>query len=155
MLYALYILTLVVLISVDQFSKYLVVKNISLNINIELIKNFFNLTYVKNFGAGFSILQNQKIFLIIVSIIAIIVVGYLLIKSNNKETINRISYLLIIGGAIGNLIDRLTYGYVIDFLDFIIFGYDFPVFNLADSFITIGCAIIIVSIFLESKRGKN
>lgn len=155
MLYALYVLTIVVLVSADQFSKYLIVKNISENIDIVLIKDFFNITYVRNFGAGFSILQNQTVFLIIATLIAIVIVSYLLIKSTHSEALNRVCYLLIIGGSIGNLIDRLSLGYVIDFLDFYIFGYDFPVFNLADSFLTIGCILLILSILLENKRVKN
>ena len=155
MLYTLYLLTIVVLVTADQFSKFLIVKNFVENEKIVLIKNFFNITYIKNYGAGFSILQNQTIFLVVVTIAAIGFVTYLLIKSKNNEAFNRICYLLIIGGAIGNLIDRLTLGYVIDFLDFYIFGYDFPVFNIADSFLTIGCILLIISILLESKRGKN
>lgn len=155
MLYALYLLAIVVIVILDQFSKYLIVQNITEGINIVFIKDFFNLTYVKNFGAGFSILQNQQVFLIVVSIAAIILVSYLLIKSKNNESLNRVCYILIIGGSIGNLIDRLSLGYVVDFLDFYIFGYDFPVFNIADSFLTIGCFILILSILLENKRGKN
>ena len=155
MLYTLYLLTIVVLVTADQFSKFLIVKNFVENEKIVLIKDFFNITYIKNYGAGFSILQNQTIFLVVVTIAAIGFVTYLLIKSKNNEAFNRICYLLIIGGAIGNLIDRLTLGYVIDFLDFYIFGYDFPVFNIADSFLTIGCILLIISILLESKRGKN
>lgn len=155
MLYTLYLLTIVVLVTADQFSKFLIVKNFVENEKIVLIKDFFNITYIKNYGAGFSILQNQTIFLVVVTIAAIGFVTYLLIKSKNNEAFNRVCYLLIIGGAIGNLIDRLTLGYVIDFLDFYIFGYDFPVFNIADSFLTIGCILLIISILLESKRGKN
>lgn len=156
MLYALYLLAIVVLVAIDQFSKYLITQNLFEGVKeIVLIKDFFNVTYVKNFGAGFSILQNQTIFLIVVTIIAIGFVSYLLIKSKNSESFNRVCYILIIGGAIGNLIDRLTLGYVIDFLDFYIFGYDFPVFNLADSFLTIGCILLILSILLENKRAKN
>lgn len=156
MIYALYTLVIVVLVAFDQFSKYLIVTNIKEGASsIELIKGFFNITYVKNYGAGFSILQNQKMFLIVVSIIAIVVVSYLLIKSKNKETLNRICYLLIIGGAIGNLIDRFELGYVIDFLDFKIFGYDFPVFNIADCCVTIGCILLIISMLVESKHAKN
>ena len=155
MLYTLYLLTIVVLVTADQFSKFLIVKNFVENEKIVLIKDFFNITYIKNYGAGFSILQNQTIFLVVVTIAAIGFVTYLLIKSKNNEAFNRICYLLIIGGAIGNLIDRLTLGYVIDFLDFYIFGYNFPVFNIADSFLTIGCILLIISILLESKRGKN
>ena len=156
MLYALYLLAIVVLVTIDQFSKYLITQNLFDGVKeIKLIDNFFYITNVKNYGAGFSILQNQRIFLIIVTIIAIIFVAYLLIKSKNSESLNRVCYILIIGGAIGNLIDRITLGYVIDFLDFYIFGYDFPVFNLADCFLTVGCFLLIISILLETKRVKN
>lgn len=156
MLYALYLLAIVVLVTIDQFSKYLITQNLFDGVKeIKLIDNFFYITNVKNYGAGFSILQNQRIFLIIVTIIAIIFVAYLLIKSKNSEPLNRVCYILIIGGAIGNLIDRITLGYVIDFLDFYIFGYDFPVFNLADCFLTVGCFLLIISILLETKRVKN
>ena len=156
MLYALYLLAIVVLVSIDQFSKYLITQNLFDGVKeIKLIDNFFYITNVKNYGAGFSILQNQRIFLIIITIIAIIFVAYLLIKSKNSESLNRVCYILIIGGAIGNLIDRITLGYVVDFLDFYIFGYDFPVFNLADCFLTVGCFLLIISILLETKRVKN
>ena len=156
MLYALYLLAIVVLVSIDQFSKYLITQNLFDGVKeIKLIDNFFYITNVKNYGAGFSILQNQRIFLIIVTIIAIIFVAYLLVKSKNSESLNRVCYILIIGGAIGNLIDRITLGYVVDFLDFYIFGYDFPVFNLADCFLTVGCFLLIISILLETKRVKN
>lgn len=155
MLYVLYLLAVVVLVSADQFSKFLITKNFIENASTVLIKNFFNITYVKNFGAGFSILQNQTIFLVVVTVAAIAFVTYLLIKSKNSESFNRVCYILIIGGAIGNLIDRLTLGYVVDYLDFYIFGYNFPVFNLADCFLTIGCFLLIINILMESKRGKN
>lgn len=155
MLYALYILTITVLVAADQFSKYLIVKNMTENTPINLIDGFFRLNYVKNYGAGFSILQNQKFFLIAIGICAVIAFSYMLIKSTNKETLNRVSYILIIGGTIGNLIDRINLNYVIDFLDFDIFGYDFPVFNLADSFLTIGCFLLVLSIIMESKHAKN
>lgn len=156
MIYALYSLAIIVFVTLDQFSKYLITKNIpDGSQSIELIKGFFSISYVKNYGAGFSILQNQKSFLIIVSVVAIIVVSYLLIKAKSSEKLNIICYLLIIGGSIGNLIDRFTLGYVIDFLDFNIFGYDFPVFNVADCCITVGCFLLIISIILESKHAKN
>ena len=155
MLYALYLLTIIVLVTADQFSKFLIVQNIELNTPIKIIDNFFSITYVQNFGAGFSILQNQTTFLLVVGLLAVGAVSYLLIKSTNKETLNRVCYLLIIGGTIGNLIDRFKLGYVVDFLDFVIFYYDFPVFNIADSFLTIGCFLLIISIMLESRNAKN
>lgn len=155
MLYALYLLAVVVIVTADQFSKYLIVRNVAESADIVLIDNFFSITNVKNYGAGFSILQNQRFFLIAVTLVAIVLVISLLVKSKNNEAFNRVCYILIIGGAIGNLIDRITLGYVIDFLDFNIFGYDFPVFNVADSFVTIGCILLILFMLLENKRGKN
>lgn len=154
MLYILYILAIVVLISADQFSKFLIVKNLSVNNSVSLINNFFSITYVKNYGAGFSIMQNQTLFLTVISIIAIMLLSYLLYKTKNKEISNRISFLLIISGAFGNLFDRIRFGYVIDFFDFNIFGYDFPVFNVADSFITIGALILIFDCLRGLKHGK-
>ena len=88
------------------------------------------------------------------TIIVIFLIVYYLLK-NKVYWVEKYSLLLIISGAVGNLIDRIMYGYVIDFLDFIIFGYDFPVFNIADSFITIGAIGLIISILFLNKEGEN
>ena len=154
MIYFLYILFILIFVVIDQIIKSTVVNNIALNQVIVLIRNFFNLTYVRNYGAGFSILQNATVFLSLISIVACVVLFYYLIKTDKKDLVSKISYLLIISGAIGNLIDRLKLGYVIDFLDFKIFGYDFPVFNIADCYITIGCFILIIKVLLESKNAR-
>ena len=150
-----YILACIVFIGLDQFSKFEVVRFIKYNTKIEIIKDFFNLTNVRNFGAGFSILQNQRLFLIVVPIIVVLVLFYLLYTERHKRKITSISYILIISGAIGNLIDRVRLSYVVDFLDFNIFGYDFPVFNLADCFITVGCFLLIIDNLLGANNGKN
>ena len=155
MIYAFYVLSITILVILDQYVKNLVVMNIELGKQIPLIDNFFSLTYVRNYGAGFSILQNETVFLTALSIIAIIVLSYMLVKARKNDTLSIIAYILIISGAIGNLIDRVRYCYVVDFLDFIIFGYDYPVFNIADSFITIGCFILIIMVILETKNAKN
>ena len=154
MIYFLYILFILIFVVIDQIIKSTVVNNIALNQVIVLIRNFFNLTYVRNYGAGFSILQNATVFLSLISIVACVVLFYYLIKTDKKDLVSKISYLLRISGAIGNLIDRLKLGYVIDFLDFKIFGYDFPVFNIADCYITIGCFILIIKVLLESKNAR-
>lgn len=155
MIYFIYLLTVGIFVAIDQISKIIVVNSIKLSQKIVIIKGFFNLTHVHNYGAGFSILQNARLFLTTVSIMAIIVIAYLLITSRRKDLLSAISYLFIISGALGNLIDRLRAGYVIDFLDFIIFGYDFPVFNVADCFITVGCFLLIIQTLMETRRAKD
>lgn len=154
-MFLVYILVIAILIGLDQYTKYLIVSNFSLYEVKDIINNFFSLTYVQNFGAGFSIMQNQRFFLSAVSIIAIILFAYMLYKSKKDEYLNSFCYVLVIAGAMGNLIDRIRLNYVVDFLDFLIFNYDFPVFNLADCYITIGCFLIMISVFLEEKNAKH
>ena len=155
MIYALYILFITIFVLLDQFAKKAVVSNIKLNQVIVLIKGFFNLTHVRNYGAGFSILQHATALLLALTVISCIVLFYLLITCNKRDLLSIVCYLLIISGAIGNFIDRVRYSYVIDFLDFKIFGYDFPVFNVADCFITVGCFLLIIKLLLEARHAKN
>lgn len=127
---------------IDLISKQIVIRLIPLHESIKVIKNFFYLTYTRNTGAAFSILEDARILLLIVTIIALFFIN----KFMNKEKIKGIDnfiYGIIIGGILGNLFDRIVYGYVIDFLDFKIFGYNYPVFNLADTFIVVGALMLI------------
>ena len=155
MLLATYILVVAILVAIDQYTKFMVVSHIALYEKIEIIKGFFDLTYVRNYGAGFSIMQNETTFFIVITLIAIVLISYLLWHTNKNELLYRISYLLILSGAIGNFIDRLKNVYVIDFLDFYIFGYDFPVFNVADSFLTIGCFVLMGLALMENRNAKS
>lgn len=133
-------------ILIDQITKLL--SNLYL-VDIVIIKNFFNLTYVENTGAAWGIMNNDRIILVCISILAMLLV----IKYINSEiSINKLStfsYGFILGGIVGNLIDRVFRGYVIDFLNFNIFDYNFPVFNIADSLIVVG----IILMFIEVIRG--
>lgn len=140
-------IVLVLGILLDQLSKLIVIKNLDFAASINIIKNFFRLTYVKNTGAAWSILQNNRFLLIIITIFVLIGLIYYIYK-NGKEKDN-IIYGLLIGGIIGNLIDRICYGYVIDFLDFNIFGYAFPIFNVADMLIVISIFIMIFKLIKE------
>ena len=150
MMYFVYLILIAAMIIADQFSKYIIVKNITLGQKIFMIPDFFALTYVRNTGAGFSILENATNLLSVISAIAVIVLIYFLLHEKNK--LIKACYLMIIAGAIGNLIDRIRLGYVVDFLDFYILGYDYPVFNVADSFITVGCILLIL---LNLKGSKD
>lgn len=129
---------------IDRIIKILVVL---LNIdNVTIINNFFNINLAYNYGAAWSILTGKKIFLILISIIIVVGIYFILIIGKKLRTYESITYGLLIGGILGNLFDRIVYGYVIDFLDFYIFGYDFPIFNLADSFIVISIIMLIVDL---------
>ena len=132
--------TALIIIIIDQLSKFLVKTNFELSQTLPLISNIFHLTYIHNSGAGFGILQQQRWVLIFVSIIVIGFILYYLDKINGKEILLQLLFGFILGGTIGNLIDRVIYGYVVDFLDFRVW----PVFNFADSFVTIGVIGLII-----------
>lgn len=138
-----YITSAIVLL-IDQIVKLLIKTNMSLNEEISIIPNFFSIQYLKNTGAAFSILENQTILLAITSIICISVIIYYLKKEENLTTAMYLSFGLVLGGILGNLIDRIVYQGVIDFLSFQIFNYNFPVFNIADIGITIGVLLLII-----------
>lgn len=141
-------------ILVDQIIKLLIVNNLVLNNSLTIIKNFFSLTYAQNTGAAFSILSGNIIFLICITIMALVFIYLFLIK-NEKKSFNLYLYGILYGGIIGNLIDRIFRGYVVDYLDFNLFGYNFPIFNFADICIVVSIGLIVILSFLEAKNGKN
>ena len=132
-------ITLIVLLF-DQITKFLIRINFELNQTFPIIKNIFHLTYIQNFGAGFGILQNQQGILIFVSLLVIGIIFYYIDRIKEKEMLLQVLVGFVLGGTIGNLIDKLIYGFVIDFLDFRIW----PIFNIADSFVTIGVIGLII-----------
>lgn len=144
----------ILFIFIDQLSKGFINLYMDLNQSIELLPNFFNLTYVHNTGAAFSILSGNRWLFIIITLIALNVIYIFFIKDKELKKSEIIIYSLLLGGIIGNLIDRILYGYVLDFLDFNIFGYDFAIFNLADSFIVISVILLII-MMLGEKKCKN
>lgn len=140
-------ITVLIVLSLDRLTKFLVTKNLLYNQSIPIIKGIFHLTLIHNRGAAFGILKNQIHLFIFTSVFAIILI-YSNLKNNRHRKSYSVSLSLILSGALGNLIDRLFLGYVIDFLDFRIW----PVFNLADSAITIGAILLAFSILLEPKE---
>lgn len=139
----LYVAISLIIIVLDQITKFYAIKMLKGNTPIIIIKNFLQLNYVENFGAAFGILQNKKVFFVVMT--TIVVIGIIIyIKTNiNLTTIMKIALTMVVGGAIGNLIDRIRLGYVIDFVDVNFWGlYDFPVFNIADSSIVIATFLI-------------
>ena len=133
----------------DQIIKILISKNLVEYQLIDVIKNFITITHVHNTGAAFSILSNNVWLLISISLIALVFIYYFIIKKMVFTEINIIIYSLLIGGIIGNLIDRIIHGYVIDYISVNIFGYHFPVFNLADIGIVIAVFLLVIKSIKE------
>jgi signal peptidase II len=133
-------LTAFTVVLLDQASKFIIRSSMELGQSMPVLNNIFHITYVHNFGAGFGILQEQRIFLALVSIGVAAFIFYYLKKVKEKERLLQIILGLVLGGTIGNLIDRIIYGYVIDFLDFRIW----PVFNAADSAVTLGIMGLVI-----------
>ncbi len=132
---------------IDQVSKIVLDNVLTLGKSISIFDKFLYITKVYNDGISFSMLTGKR-WLIIICSILILVFLYFYMKKFKENKRNMIAFSLIFGGLFGNLIDRIIYGYVIDFIDFYIFNYNYPIFNLADSFICVGILILLYSIYL-------
>ena len=132
-------------IALDQISKLYIASNLILYKKNPIINNFFNITYVQNKGAAWGILNNNIILLVVITVLALGFICSFIFKESNIKKLDIVLYGMLLSGIIGNFIDRIFRGYVIDFLDFIIFGYDFPVFNIADMLIVISVGIMIIT----------
>jgi len=134
----------------DQWSKIAVVESMDLYQSIQ-ITGFFNLTYVHNYGAAFSFLYDaggwQRYFLSAVAIVVSVIIVWWLKQASKQQVLLPVAFAFILGGALGNVFDRIAYGYVIDFLDFYYGTYHWPAFNIADSVIFIGAALLIIDMF--------
>lgn len=138
-------------IIVDQITKLLA--NLYLK-DVSIIPEFLNLTYVENTGAAWGILDNNRIILICVSVLTLLVINKYIKSEINFTKLSVISYGLLIGGIFGNLFDRIFRGYVIDFFNFNILGYNFPVFNIADTLIVIGVILMTIEV-IGGYHGSN
>lgn len=132
-----------IILIIDIIIKIIVKTNIKLNYSIPIINNFFQLTYVKNEGAAWSILIGKTNFLIIITILFLAFFIRYIIKENNYKKQETLSYSLILSGTISNLIDRVIYGYIVDYIDINILNYNFPIFNISDACIVIGIMLLL------------
>lgn len=153
MLYMYYLIALLI-IMIDQFTKWLVVKYMTLGESIPIIENFLYITSHRNRGAAWGILQGQMWFFYIVTTVVIIGIVFY-IRKFSTDKLTGISLGLILGGAIGNFIDRIFRNEVVDFVHTYIFSYSFPVFNVADSALCIGVGLMVIAMFMEEKRAKE
>ena len=149
-------LMLLVLVA-DQVSKQVVIANMQLFDSIDLLP-FFNLTYVRNYGAAFSFLSDaggwQRWFFTIIAVVISCVLAVWLARNNKTQLKLNLALSLVLAGAIGNLIDRSIYGYVIDFLHLYYQNWHYPAFNIADSAICIGAALLIWDSFSNDEVKK-
>ena len=144
----LYFLSLsIFIILIDQFTKYLMLHNNKLFINKDFL--LFKLDFVKNYGAAFNIFDGSRIFLSLISIFFSILIIYLILNKNTLNSFELYSYSFILGGTIGNGIDRILKGYVIDFIN--LNTINFPVFNIADISINIGFIFLLYKIFKKNR----
>ena len=148
------ILTLLFII-LDIASKLVVSRYMSLNETLVVIKKFFNITYVHNTGVAWSMFSHNSFLVVIISLI--VIMGILLyIKNNNHDSVTeKFAYSLVLGGALGNFINRIVFGYVIDFIDVKIFNYDYPIFNLADIFIVVGVFMLVIYTWRKENGNRS
>ncbi|WP_081991027.1 signal peptidase II [Pseudoalteromonas piratica] len=148
----------IVLLALDQITKWVVSTEMSLYQTIDILP-VFNFTYVHNYGAAFSFLSEaggwQKYFFSTIAVTISVLLIYWLKKLPATNKLLCSAYALVLAGAIGNLIDRLVHGYVIDFLHVYYQQYDFPVFNIADVAISIGAALLLLDAFFEQKESDK
>lgn len=135
----------------DQIIKSIIELN---NVHVTLISNFFAFNYYQNTGAAFSILEGKTYALIAISLVMLVLI-YSMAFSHPDSKLKNVAFGLLIGGVLGNLIDRIFYGYVRDFIDIKLFSYHAPVFNIADMAITFGVVLIIIMTFMGSDRSGN
>lgn len=150
-----YYLIVIAILLLDQWTKWLVVKKMQLHESITLIDSFLYITSHRNKGAAWGILQNQMLFFYIITVIVVIIIIYYLHKHAKNHRLLGVALSFILGGALGNFIDRLFRKEVVDFIDVMIFNYDYPIFNVADSFLVIGVILVIISTFMEERQNKK
>jgi len=153
------IFLLLLVIVLDQLTKIWVVKSFHLYESLEIIPNFFSLTYLTNKGAAFGFLAGvtaawRHYFFLILASVALVLICIAWFRMRKDHPFYGPALALIAGGAIGNVIDRVRFGAVVDFLDFYVAGHHWPAFNVADSAITVGVALFLLANFLEERQKK-
>lgn len=151
-----YYVIAIIAIIVDQLTKYWIATGMERGDQISVIGNFFLITSHRNQGAAFGILQNQRWFFVVITLIVVVaIIWYIQKVKSQPDKLLPVALSLVLGGAIGNFIDRARMGEVVDFLQFNFGSYTFPIFNVADSCIVVGVALIIIDALLDMSRQKK
>jgi signal peptidase II len=156
----LFIFGAIAVIVLDQITKAVITEKLFMYGSHKVIDGFFSLVYVMNPGAAFGFLAGapeifRYLFFISVTVLAILLIIYYILKSKSQDVLMVISLTLIFGGAVGNLIDRIRFGAVVDFLDFYIGAWHWPAFNVADSAISIGAVLMILEMLVSRKKTSS
>ena len=144
-----------IVLMLDQIIKLLIMRKMVLHQRISIIPNFFSIFYVKNTGAAFSILEDNTLILIIISVLFIVGLNEFIKREKDFSKLSILSLGMILGGIFGNLIDRIVHHAVIDYLSFSFLHYEFPVFNIADMGITIGMCLFLLGLILEKIKKEQ
>ena len=151
----LYYLIAIFVILLDQFTKWLIVSKMYFGESITIINNVLYITSHRNRGAAWGILQGQMWLFYVITIVVIVAIMYYLHKAARGKMLLGVSLALMLGGAIGNFIDRVFRKEVVDFIHTYIFSYNFPVFNIADSSLVIGVILLMIQMLLEERGSKE
>ncbi|WP_141431261.1 signal peptidase II [Bacillus sp. 03113] len=149
-----YIIALFV-ITLDQLTKWLIVKNMEIGESITIIDHFLYIVSHRNQGAAWGILQGKMWFFYLITVVVIIGIIYYIQKAAKGKRLLGVALGMMLGGAIGNFIDRVVRKEVVDFINTYIFGYDFPVFNIADSSLVIGVGLLMIQMLKEEREAKK
>lgn len=148
----LFFLISILLIALDQLSKWWIVQHMELYQSIPVISDFFYITSHRNRGAAFGILQEQRWFFIVVTTCVVIAIIVFMVKMKKETILTKTALSFVLGGAVGNMIDRIRTGEVVDFFHFQFGSYHFPIFNVADSAICVGVVLFLIANLLDYKK---
>ncbi|WP_414043453.1 signal peptidase II [Macrococcus animalis] len=143
------------LIAMDQLTKYIIVKTMKIGESFSVIGDILEITSHRNHGAAWGMLQNQMTFFYIITVVVLVAIAFFYYKEAMFNPIMQLGLTLIFAGAIGNFIDRLLRGNVVDFIDTKIINYDFPIFNVADACLTIGVIVLLYDMLFNQKEEKR
>jgi len=142
----------IVILLLDQITKFMIASSMKIGDSFNVIPNFLNITSHRNDGAAWGILSGKMGFFYIITIIILVVLIVFFIKEAKNNLLMQVAISLLFAGALGNFIDRVFHGEVVDFVDTYIFGYNFPIFNVADSSLTIGVLLIVFALLKDMKK---
>lgn len=143
------------ILALDMLTKWLVSNYLTEGNSITVIPHFFWITFAKNTGAAWSILEGKLVFFLVITVAALVVMTVIFLKTDKNNRLIRITMILLIAGTLGNFIDRAVFHYVRDFLEFNLLGYPFPIFNVADMSLTFGVGLMVIDAIIDWRKSNG